>query len=114
MARKFGGYRWYPMPKKDPVIDKLRTIVQDEGFTGKGALQRLSLLSGVSATTYDNMFNGETRLPRHSTIAATINSMGYKEVFVRDRDKKIDREAEIERAIEERRKQRLKQKKNGN
>jgi hypothetical protein len=100
-GRLFAGYRFYNFVKKDPVIDKLRTLLQDEGFYNKKARKRLSLLTGVSVSTYDNMFEGDTRMPRHTTVGGTVAALGFKEVFVRDREAKIDREREIAKAAKE-------------
>jgi hypothetical protein len=91
MARGFLRiYRTYNMVDKNPVIDKVRTLVQDEGLIKK--LQIVHEISGVSTSTLDNWFNGTTRSPQHATIAAVVTSLGYREEFVKD--KEIDIEAE--------------------
>ena len=83
-------YRTYRFIEKDPIIDRMRTMVQDEGLMEKlGAMHEIS---GVSETTLRNWFFGDTRRPQHSTIAAIATSLGYREEFVRDH--KIDIEAE--------------------
>jgi hypothetical protein len=91
MARGFlRVYRTYNYVEKNPVIDKVRTLVQDEGL-----IKRLSVvheISGVSTTTLNNWFNGDTRSPQHSTIAAVITSLGYREEFVKDHAIDIERE----------------------
>jgi transcriptional regulator with XRE-family HTH domain len=83
-------YRTYRFIEKDPVIDRVRTIVQDEGLYKN--LTAVHEISGVSATTLHNWFHGDTRRPQHSTIAAVLSSLGYEEQFVKARD--IDIEAE--------------------
>ena len=91
MARGFlRVYRTYNYVDKNPVIDKVRTLVQDEGLIRK--LGVVHELSGVSTSTLDNWFNGTTRSPQHATIAAVITSLGYQEEFVKQ--KEIDIEAE--------------------
>lgn len=91
MARGFVRvYRTYNYIDKNPVIDKVRTLVQDEGLIKK--LGVVHEISGVSTSTLDNWFNGTTRSPQHATVAAVITSLGYKEEFVKDHD--IDLEAE--------------------
>ena len=91
MARGFlRVYRTYNYVDKNPVIDKVRTLVQDEGLIRK--LGVVHELSGVSTSTLDNWFNGTTRNPQHATIAAVITSLGYQEEFVKKKD--IDIEAE--------------------
>lgn len=91
MARGFlRVYRTYNMIDKNPVIDKVRTLIQDEGLIKN--LSAVHEISGVSTSTLDNWFNGHTRSPQHATIAAVITSLGYKEEFVKTKD--IDVEAE--------------------
>jgi hypothetical protein len=81
----------------------MKTVIQDEGFDPRSSkdMQRLSYLTGVSSSTYGNIFDHVTRMPRHSTIGATISGLGYREVFVKDTKKKIDREKAIEQGIAE-------------
>jgi hypothetical protein len=89
-------YRTYRYRDKNPVIDKMRTIAQDEGFYSKKRRSILHQISGVSASTFDGWWEGDTRNPQHHTIAAFITSMGYEEVFQKTR--KINEEKELEAA----------------
>jgi len=84
MARKKNGthtgnrgalrlYRSYIFRDKDPAIDKIRTIVQDEGVDET----QLHVLSGVSTTTFANWFRGDTLRPQHATLAAAAAALGY-------------------------------------
>jgi DNA-binding phage protein len=66
-------YKSYSFKDKDPMIDRLRTIVQDEGL--KAA--QVADLSGVSATTLYNWFDGPTLRPQFATIMAVTRSLGY-------------------------------------
>jgi hypothetical protein len=94
MARGFiRTYRTYSYIDKNPVIDKVRTLIQDEGLIRK--LGVVHEISGVSTSTLDNWFNGTTRSPQHSTIAAVITSLGYQEEFVKKKDIDIEKEREI-------------------
>jgi transcriptional regulator with XRE-family HTH domain len=86
-------YRTYRFIEKDPVIDKMRTLVQDEGLYKN--LQAVHEISGVSAATLHNWFHGDTRQPRHSTIAAVASSLGYEEQFVKARDIDIETERKL-------------------
>lgn len=91
MARGFlRTYRTYSYIDKNPVIDKVRTLVQDEGLIKK--LGIVHEISGVSTSTLDNWFNGKTRSPQHATIAAVITSLGYQEEFVKKKDIDIEKE----------------------
>jgi hypothetical protein len=97
MARGFiTQYRCYNYVNKNPVIDKTRTILQDEGLYSKKRRRILSQLSGVAVSTYDNLFEGDTKNPKHTTIAATMAAIGYEEKFVKTRS--IDEEKELELA----------------
>jgi hypothetical protein len=110
-------YRTYNMIDKDPAIDRIRTIVQDEGlFTN---LSALSDISSVSATTLDNWFHGETKRPQNATMMAVLSSLGYKAEYVKDHDIDIEKErksgkAWLEKRNEEREKAPQKRKKKAN
>jgi hypothetical protein len=88
-------YRTYRYRDKNPVIDKIRTIVQDEGlFKRLGVVHELS---GVATSTLDNWFHGETRNPQHHTVAAVVTAMGYEETFQRVKTIELDKELEVAR-----------------
>ncbi len=70
--RTIGVYRSYNFKNFDPVIDKVRTIVEDSGQTYK----RVSEDSGVSRTTLGNWFNGKTRRPQFATVNAVARALG--------------------------------------
>jgi hypothetical protein len=94
MARGFLRiYRTYSYIDKNPVIDKVRTLVQDEGLFKK--LGIVHELSGVAVTTLDNWFNGATRSPQHATIAAVVTSLGYEEQFVKTKSLDIEAERKV-------------------
>ena len=94
MARGFlRVYRTYNYIDKNPVIDKVRTLISDEGLIKK--LGIVHEISGVSTSTLDNWFNGTTKSPQHATIAAVITSLGYKESFVKDKDIDIEKERKV-------------------
>lgn len=88
-------YRSYSFVDKDPVIDRIRTIVQDEGLS----YGEIGTISGVSSGTLTNWFEGQTRRPQYATIAAVTYSLGYKQEFVKS--KKIDYHRELEKAKRE-------------
>jgi len=94
MARGFIRlYRTYSYIDKNPVIDKLRTLAQDEGlFTRLGIL---SEISNVSSTTMRNWWHGETRNPQHHTVAAVVTALGYEEQFVKKKTLDIEKERKI-------------------
>lgn len=85
-------YRSYNYVDKDPAIDKLRTVVQDEAISHKN----LSVLSGVSASTITNWFEGKTKRPQHTTLAAAAAALGYDWELTKARS--VDVEAELPKA----------------
>lgn len=94
MARFIMRYRTYNYINKNPVIDKVRTLLQDEGLYGKKQRSMLHQLTGVAAATYDGWFEGDTKNPQHSTIAATVTALGYEERFVKTQKLDVDKELE--------------------
>lgn len=72
-------YKSYSFVSKDPVIDKIRTIINKEGVSYRDIVTD----SGVSYTTLHNWFDGQTRRPQYATIMAVIRSMGYTQEFVK-------------------------------
>jgi hypothetical protein len=97
MARGFiTAYRCYNYTNKNPVIDKVRTVLQDEGMYAKKQRHILHQLSGVNVSTFEGWFEGDTKNPRHETIMATLAALGYEEKFVKS--EKIDIDAELEAA----------------
>ena len=105
-------YRTYSFIDKNPVIDKVRTLVRDEGLIKK--LSIVHEISGVSTSTLDNWFNGTTRSPQHATIAAVITSLGYQEEFVKKKDIDIEKERDVAAAWLERQEKRPPRKKRTN
>jgi hypothetical protein len=86
-------YRTYNYVDKNPVIDKVRTLI-----SGEGLIKELGIvheISGVSTSTLDNWFNGTTRSPLHATVAAVITSLGYEETFTKKKDIDVEKEREV-------------------
>ena len=83
-------YRTYNFIDKDPIIDKVRTVIQDEGLMAK--LGIVSELAGVSKSTLDNWFEGITKRPQNYTVQAVVTSLGFESHF--RRVEKIDVEKE--------------------
>lgn len=89
-ARFLRVYRTYNYIEKNPVIDKVRTLVSDEGLMK--SLNVVHEISGVATTTLKNWFDGDTKNPQHHTIAAVVTSLGYEEQFVKKKDLDIEKE----------------------
>jgi hypothetical protein len=88
---KLGLYRSYNYIDKNPVIDKVRTVLQDENLFDKFGI--VHELSNVAVSTMQGWFHGETKHPQHHTIAAVISALGYREEFVKtDKEWDLDKE----------------------
>jgi hypothetical protein len=95
--------RTYRYIDKNPVIDKMRTVLQDEKlFTKLGLVHELS---GISTSCLHNLFHGNTRNPQHRTVAGVMTALGYREEFVKDHDIDIDKERKAAAAWLERQEQ---------
>jgi hypothetical protein len=81
----FRPYRSYNFKEKDPVIDELRTIIQDQGVTYK----QVNEASDVSTSCMYGWFNGATRRPSHAAVAAVASALGYDMTFVKRKGAKI-------------------------
>jgi len=75
-------YRVLP-ERKDPIIDAVHTLLDDAGMS----VAKLHERSGVAATTYKGWFDGPTRQPQHSRVAATLRALGYEFAIVPFRTK---------------------------
>src|SRR6266436_1590419 len=91
-------YRTYNFIDKDPVIDKVRTLLQDEGLFAKGKRKIVHELSGVAMATLDGWFEGDTKCPINKTIGAVVTSLGYEPTF--QKIKSIDIDRELKRAAQ--------------
>lgn len=81
MARGYlKPYKSYVFRDKDPIIDKVRTAVQDSGKTYKAVSEG----SGVSTAAMSGWFNGKTRRPQFATVNAVLRAVG-KTLEVRDK-----------------------------
>jgi len=70
-------YKSYSFRNKDPVIDELRTIIDDE----KARTSEIVKSSGVSYSTLYNWFKGKTKRPQSASIEAVGRSLGYKRTW---------------------------------
>jgi hypothetical protein len=93
MAKWARIYRTYSYIDKNPVIDKVRTLVQDEGLFNK--LGIVHEISNVSKSTLVGWFHGSVKHPQHHTVAAVVSALGYEEAFVKKKDLDIERERKI-------------------
>ncbi len=89
-------YRNYSFLNKDPIIDKMRTLVQDEGLKWHDAAR----IADMSPATLDNWFKGSTRRPQFSSVGSLTRSLGYDIEFRKQKNKKLDVEAELRAAAD--------------
>ena len=83
--------RTYRYIDKNPVIDEMKTIIQDEGLMKR--LDIIADLASLSRTTPVGWFDGDVRDPRHSSIMAVMTSLGYE--YKWNKSRKIDYEKEV-------------------
>ena len=92
MAVKFKISRTYNWLTKNPVIDKMRTVLQDEGLFHKREL--VHQLSGVAVATLDGWFEGDTLSPQSRTVQMVMTGLGYEYNFV-----KVNESWDLEREL---------------
>jgi transcriptional regulator with XRE-family HTH domain len=71
-------YKSYSFVDKDPMIDQVRTIIQDSGITYKS----LSEDSGVSVSTINNWLGGATKKPQAASMNAVLRALNHKLAIV--------------------------------
>jgi hypothetical protein len=77
-------YKSYMFKNKDPVIDEMRTIIQDNfGSITHKALKQIEADGGPTITCMDNWFKGDTKRPQSASIEAAGRAMGMKRVWVK-------------------------------
>jgi transcriptional regulator with XRE-family HTH domain len=72
-------YKSYNFIDKDPIIDKLRTLVQRSGLS----YREISNLSGVTVQTLYNWFQGDVKRPQHAGVMAVVHALGYRMSIVK-------------------------------
>jgi len=66
-------YRSYNFRDKDPIIDRIRTLMRDQ----HARYRDIEEASGVSTSTLYQWFNGETRRPQFATVMAVMRALSY-------------------------------------
>lgn len=78
-------YKSYSFKTKDPVIDELRTLVED-AFGERVRHRHLAKVEadgGPSASAMRNWFFGKTKRPLSSAVEAAGRSIGYKRTWTK-------------------------------
>ena len=85
--RTFEPYKAYNFKTKDPVIDELRTLMQDQFGRNDGvkhkALAAVHDEGGPATTTMRNWFHGKTRRPTSAAVEAAGRAIGFKRKWVK-------------------------------
>lgn len=84
-------YKTYRFIDKDPMIDKLRTVVKEKFQNHKGEIHYglASERSGVSDGTLRNWFEGGTKRPQFATMCAVARAADYDLVLVKRKPKAV-------------------------
>lgn len=61
-------YKSYNFKDKDPIIDRLRTIIDGHGLS----YEQVANDTGLTQRTIWNLFSGPTKYPRYSTVARIV------------------------------------------
>lgn len=64
---------------KDPVIDKIHTMLEDAGLSYYKAAEA----SGVAAHTISEWIEGDTKRPKYCTIMAVAGACGFEQKWVK-------------------------------
>jgi transcriptional regulator with XRE-family HTH domain len=67
-------YQSYQFVDKDPIIDYIRTIVQNGDLT----MREISDSSGVNVNTISNWLYGKTKRPQAASINAVLRVLQYQ------------------------------------
>src|SRR3974390_814393 len=67
-------YKSYNFVDKDPIIDFIRTVVQNSGLS----YAELEIRSGVHKQTISNWLFGSTKRPQAASLNAVLRACGYK------------------------------------
>lgn len=67
----FIRYKTYSFVDKDPIIDRVRTAVNDSGES----ITAIHNKSGVSTACMHNWFKGRTRRPQFATVNAVLRAV---------------------------------------
>jgi len=81
--------RAYMFRNKDPVIDELRTVIQDQ--TGDRQLKSHTLRTiaedgGPTLACMQGWFRGETKRPQNATIEAAGRALGFRRMWIKNKN----------------------------
>jgi hypothetical protein len=78
-------YKSYTFRSKDPVIDELRTLIEDSNGSrvNSKTLSQLEKDGGPTNSCMRGWFFGPTRRPQSASIEAAGRAMGFKRTWVK-------------------------------
>lgn len=77
-------YKSYVFRNKDPVVDELRTLVQDtHGSVKSRVLTKIERDGGPSASAMWQWFHGKTKRPQSAAVEACGRALGYKRTWTK-------------------------------
>lgn len=74
MPKMFGTYHTYNFTEKDPLIDYIRTVINEYGKS----IKQIADESGVGASTISNWIYGDTKRPQAAPLNAVLRACHYK------------------------------------
>lgn len=76
-------YKSYMFRTKDPVIDEMRTLFQDQGLMNAKGFKTVHERGAPTVATFQKWFKGDTRRPQNAAIMATAHALGYRRKWVK-------------------------------
>ena len=78
-------YRSYLFKNKDPAIDVLRTVIQDNagGKITPKVLKGIEVGGGPTVSCMNAWFYGGTKRPQNATIEAAGRAIGYERKWIK-------------------------------
>jgi hypothetical protein len=80
VSRSMGMYSTYSFVDKDPIIDVLRTAIQDEaavrGMSFNLMCKMLAETAGCGPSTLHGWFAGKTRMPKFAVLNSIFVQLG--------------------------------------
>lgn len=80
-------YKSYVFRDKEPVIDEMRTLIEDhfgERLNSK-SFNKILEAGGPSTACLHSWFFGTTKRPQNATIEAAGRAMGYRRKWVKEK-----------------------------
>jgi hypothetical protein len=76
----------YLFRQKDPVIDEIRTLIQDatgDRTLSTNTLEEIAENGGPTVACMQGWFRGDTKRPQSATVEAAGRALGYKRKWVK-------------------------------